>query len=140
MDRAFTLIEILVVVTIIGLITIAGIISYSQFLKQSRDAKRKADIELIRGALEMYRSNNNKYPQPAEVTGSIKDPLPATNIYINKTPSDPKSPSVYWFTSDIAGSTYTLGIKLESQAGTSSCGDCGGAVVCDYCMGPYGQY
>ena len=60
--KGFTLIEILVVATIIGLLASGAIVSYQQLLKQSRDAKRKTDLEQVRAALEMYRSNEDTYP------------------------------------------------------------------------------
>jgi len=61
MKKSFTLIEILVVATIIALLATAATITYAQLTKQSRDARRKTDLEQIRAALEMYRSNNNQY-------------------------------------------------------------------------------
>ena len=60
--NGFTLIEILVVATIISLLAAAASVAYSQLSKQSRDARRKTDLEQVRAALEMYRSNNDDYP------------------------------------------------------------------------------
>ncbi|MBI4004548.1 prepilin-type N-terminal cleavage/methylation domain-containing protein, partial [Candidatus Roizmanbacteria bacterium] len=57
-QKAFTLIEILVVATIIGLLLAGAVASYTTLNRSSRDARRKADAEQIRSALEMYRSNN----------------------------------------------------------------------------------
>jgi len=147
MKKAFTLIEILVVATIISLLALAGFVSYSQFMKQSRDAKRKADVELIRSAVEMYRSSNDLYPTsiPASAgllfgTSGLTDG--SGNIYMSKIPEDPQENGLYYYSSD--GSTYTVGIRLES--GVSSCTSPPAAPSCDtttascnYCMGPYGQ-
>lgn len=139
-QTGFTLVEILVVATIISLLAAGGAISYSQFTKQSRDARRKADLEQIRSAVEMYRSNNNQYPASITVGGDICDPGGcASGTYMKNVPNDPKSPRTYYYT----GSTndYTLGAELE-QASTSSCGDCettAGTQACNYCLGPYGQ-
>lgn len=145
--NGFTLVEILVVATIIALLAAAGVVSYSQFLKQSRDAKRKADLEQIRAALEMYRSNSNYYPTGTSI--SNLNVLTGSPKYIESIPTDPKSPYQYDYdalpsgcnNSTVICSDYTLGAKLE-QGGTSSCGDCdttAGTQPCNYCLGPYGQ-
>lgn len=144
--QAFTFIEILVVVTIIGIITTIGLVTYTQFLKQSRDAKRKGDIEQIRGALELYRSKNDTYPTVLTFGGSLCDPLPggcASATYLTKIANDPRTGvDTYYFTSD--GITYSLGALLEQPPGSpSSCGNCvlspGTPTACNYCMGPFGQ-
>lgn len=135
---SFTLIEILVVATIIGLLASIGAASYTQFTKQSRDAKRKADLEQIRSAIEMYRSNNNSYPTAVTIDCSSSAGITdAGNTYLSKIPLDPKcSTYSYYFTA--TANDYTLGAYLEGS-GTGSCGTCGTAIVCNYCLGPYGQ-
>lgn len=133
---AFTLIEILVVVTIIALITAVASVTYTQLGKQSRDTKRKADLEQIRAALEMYRADNSAYTAVA-YTGSCAGfaGLTAPTKYIEIMPSDPKSTSNYYC--EIATNDYLVGAKLEVATGGNTCGSCGG-VACDYCLGPYG--
>lgn len=87
---AFTLIEILVVTTIIVLLTAGATVSYSKFSQQSRDARRKTDIEQIRAALEMYKSNKDSYPSDTEGTTSL------VPTYIKSIPTDPKNASVVY--------------------------------------------
>ena len=60
--RGFTLLEVLVSATIIAVLTVIGVVSYGSVNKRSRDVKRKSDIEQVRSALEMYRSDNGAYP------------------------------------------------------------------------------
>lgn len=158
MKKGFTFIEILVVVTIIALLSAVGAISYSQFTKQSRDAKRKADIEQIRAAVEMYRSNNGQYPLNSQFTftsctapGSVSD---GTATYLSKAPNDPKctasTPSKYYYnaldSSDVTCTAlttcvkYILAVTLEN--GGTVCvasPSCTSGTGCNYCMGPYGQ-
>lgn len=145
-SKAFTFIELLVVITIISLLTAIGAVSYSQFLKQSRDGKRKADIEQIRAAVEMYRSNNGSYPLTANFSfGNCTDPGGLTDgggiIYLTKASNDPKCSSgtpAYSYTS--TGSTYIVGAYLEiTPASPPSCGTCGTGYNCNYCVTPYGQ-
>jgi general secretion pathway protein G len=157
MKKSFTLIEILVVATIIGLLAGGAAISYAQLNKQSRDAKRKADLEQIRAALEMYRSNNNYYPLTGNVDtscSSVSGLSDATSTYLSDIPDDPKCPDFkYYYTamSNTSGScdnvstyctNYTLAAQLETTSScTSSPGgnSCGTGKPCNYCLGPYGQ-
>lgn len=136
-NLGYTLIEILVVATIIGLLMAIGSSGYSQFTKQSRDARRKADLENIRAALEMYRSNNSYYPS----TTSALSP-----DYIGTLPTDPLSGQsyLYGYLPSPGGCTtactdYTLGTYLEIT--TTTCTYVSGCYsgICNYCVGPYGQ-
>jgi len=139
----FTLVEILVVATIISLLAGTGLVSYSSFVKNSRDARRKADLEQIRAALEMYRSNVGAYPTTAPGqglpfgTGSLGD---GTNTYLQKIPQDPKSNKNYYYL--YSAGDYTLASQLENSSSCNSApgGDsCGTDYPCNYCLGPYGQ-
>ena len=134
--KGFTLIEILVVATIIGLLAGGGVLSYSQFARQSRDAKRKADLEQIRAALEMYRSNNNQYA-PYIGNCSSYQALTTPTRYIQSMPFDPKSSSGYFYYCNISTNDYTLGAALETSTTACVPGQCGSN--CTYCVGPYGQ-
>ena len=150
MKKAFTLVEILVVVTIISLLASIAAVSYSQFMKQSRDARRKADVEQIRAAIELYRSFNinNAYPSPIPapatsgmsfgVVGSqIKD---GSTIYMNTIPNDPMASGLgysYYYSSVAPYQDYTLCTYVEGS-GVDAGVTCG-AKNCNYCMGPYGQ-
>jgi general secretion pathway protein G len=134
MKKSFTLIEILVVVTIIVLLTAAAVVSYTTFFKQARDAKRKTDMEQIRAALEIYRSNNDTYP--VGISWASLSILTSPVVYIQSLPSDPKNPTYsYYYSGSIAD--YTLGAYQESGGITCVAGQCGGN--CNYCLGPYGQ-
>lgn len=139
------MIEILVVVTIIVLLATIGIVSYTSFNKQARDSRRKGDLEQIRGALELYRSNNSAYPTPGGSyglsfgSGAITDA--SNNTYMSKIPQDPQSPKTYYYT--VASGDYTLGAMIE---GSSTCGVAGtdcettvGTQACNYCLGPFGE-
>ena len=52
--KAFTLIEVMVVVAIIGILASMGISSYTRALQNGRDARRKSDLDEVRKALQIY--------------------------------------------------------------------------------------
>lgn len=136
--EGFTLIEILVVSTIIALLAAAATLSYSQLSKQARDARRKTDLEQIRAAIEMYRSNNDVYPAltiNCSSSGGITD---AQNTYLSTIPNDPKcSTYSYYYTNTDFG--YTLGAHLETNSTTCKSLTTQCTNNCTYCVGPYGE-
>lgn len=143
-NKGFTLIELVVVLTVISILLSLGLTSYASFNKQARDARRSADLEQVRGALELYRSNIGAYPTPAGSfgmdfgSGALSD---GTNTYMSLIPQDPKSPQSYYYS--VSGDEYTIAALKE---GESTCGvasiDCSttaGTQACNYCLGPYGD-
>ncbi len=136
MRKSFTLIELLVVATIIALLATAAFVSYSQFSKQARDARRKTDLEQIRSALELYRSNVGDYPASLTFGSALTD---GTNTYLQKVPNDPMY-ATYNYVYTYSSGSYSLDAHMEAQTG-ANCGasTCGTGISCNYCMGPYGQ-
>lgn len=138
MKKSFTLIEILVVATIIGLLAATGFISYRQLSKQSRDAKRKLDLEQVRAALEIYRSNIGSYPISSVPPNWSSDLIVLTTpiVYLQKLPNDPNPAlySYYYYGSNV---DYILAAHLENGS-TNYCliDYCSN---CNYCVGPYGE-
>ncbi|MBU6414896.1 prepilin-type N-terminal cleavage/methylation domain-containing protein [Patescibacteria group bacterium] len=58
----FTLIELLAVIAIIGLLAAAILASLNAARARSRDARRKADLNQIRVAVELYVATNGTLP------------------------------------------------------------------------------
>ncbi len=112
----FTLVELLVSVSIIAVLMAIGIASYSTLNRQSRDTKRRSDLEQIRSALEMYRSDNGSYPSAgsgswvvasdvADLTAGLTPYLVST--YMNGVPTDPKAAEDYMYiATNGSGSNY----------------------------------
>lgn len=133
--NGFTLIEILVASTIIAVLSVIGVASYTSINKRSRDAKRKSDLEQVRSALEMYRTDTGSYPGSstgfALITG-LESVLVST--YMPSIPMDPKSttaiPVTYYYSplGTVAPFySYCICANLESQTGISS--TCGAGVT-----------
>ena len=104
----FTFIELLVSVTIMAVMMAAAVVSYSNTNLRSRDTKRKADLEVIRSALEICRSNTGSYPASIAGTVTCSD----GTVTLQTTPTDPKTEAVYTYSRPTT-TTYTLSGDLE---------------------------
>lgn len=133
-NHAFTLVELLVVISIIGILVAVSIFGLSGARESSRDARRKTDLESIRSGLELYRADCNAYPAnlSTSLTGSG---TPASclvaNTYIATTPTDPVAGNIYRYAQTATG--YELCASLEQGTGTITCGgssNCG--TTCNY--------
>ena len=104
-------------------------------MKKSRDERRKADLNTIRSALEMYKSDNDTYPT------SLEDLTNSTPKYLQTVPKDPKYEFTYPYSPNCAGTVctdYTLYGYLETGGNCTTTQACG-SQTCNYCLGPYGE-
>lgn len=140
MRKGFSLVELLVVIALLGVISAVSlsILNPATYLKKSRDSRRKADMQQIRSALELYRSDYGHYPRSDNWVNStqgndwIKDLDPAKPVvpnYIKSVPKDPTNTGswpwgngyTYAYQSAAAcgisaGNSYILTTKLENTA------------------------
>lgn len=139
-QRAFTLVELLVVLAIIGILIGLSAVAYQGTKKSARDGQRRADLEQIRSGLEIYRTDCAGYPVatyttnwPSQIIGDGSSTSCATtNVYLN-VPADPLSPIRYYRYASSDGITYELCASLENGSGSESCAgndDCG--ATCNY--------
>lgn len=120
----------MMVIGIITIISAAGMTRFTQAQAKSRDARRQADIETVRSALELYRSDNSTIGYP-DATGTDGTNTKYSNLccdvgeplvnYINPMPQDPRNDATYYYTySRTSGSTYSLcESDFETYTGTS---------------------
>lgn len=131
--KSFTLIELLIVILILGMLAFLISGNFFTSLKKGRDAKRKADLEQITRALEMYYEDNRAYPASVSFGGQLCHPSGcATKIYMLKLPDDPTSGD-YEYDTDAGGTYFKLYACLENKlqilpyltsGSTISCGQC----------------
>jgi len=118
MKKAFTLLEMLVVIGIIAVLIAIGTTSYSTAQKKARDARRKNDIKTIQNALEQYYSVCG-YQYPGSLGSSIYCASPTIGI-MPTVPVDPKTNTPYPC-SPCSTSQYTVCATLESETSNSYC-------------------
>lgn len=158
-DFGFTLMELLIAITILGIMAafLSGNFISSQ--KKARDAQRKADLNQLQNALELYLNDKGVYPDSSgglivgcgdchAVPGNcvfsqqpeFRDTIPANcgTTYMKRLPKDPVATQTYYFWSDaVSYKIYTClennkdqKILIPTQAGVSCGGVC--AATCNY--------
>lgn len=139
-QRGFTLIELLVATSLLILLSTVVIASFRQANISSRDAKRKADVQLIRGSIEAYRLENGTYPgtEGSEVTssgGTMMSTLGLENFTSGQI-NDPLNEAPYFYSytfHNVPGCPYELGAVMEKSGNAQACNSaCGGGNPEDY--------
>ncbi|KKP40591.1 MAG: PilE-like protein [Candidatus Peregrinibacteria bacterium GW2011_GWF2_33_10] len=119
--KAFTLIELLIVITIIGILAVSLLPKIGSAPGRARDVARKADISSISGALELYYADNGSY---LDKTGSnCTSAITELNSYMDgNIPKDPSNSGIatgcesYLYTTSATKGKqgYALCAKLEN--------------------------
>lgn len=93
--QGFTLMEILIVIAMLGILATIIFGSYLSSLKKGRDSRRKQDLEQVSRALELYYSEQGRYPEESEVVFGQKLDNPNSDdddiFYMKQLPTDPMS-------------------------------------------------
>lgn len=112
MKKAFTLIEILIVISIIGILAALITVSFTASQRQARDTQRKSDLAQYRTAVETFASKGDGlYPLYASSIGA-SDTL-CTALELSSCPTDPTSSQSYSYCSNDTGTNYVLWATLE---------------------------
>lgn len=80
--KAFTLIELLIVVAIIAILAAIAVPNFLEAQTRSKVSRAKADMRSIATALEAYRVDSNRYPGPYEYGAGVAW-IPANSGIIN---------------------------------------------------------
>jgi len=122
--NGFTFIEMLVVVAIIAVLTAVGVTNFRVANRKARDGKRQGDLQQIRAALELYRTDEKAYPT-VDIISAGEIVSSGGTVYMDSVPDDPLEDYNYYYSSDALGLTYTLCAALELD----TTGGCSGAVA-----------
>jgi len=124
---AFTLVELIVVITILTILWTIAFLSFQWYSKSARDSVRISDLKNIRTALELFELKSWKYPDPennypvtfswAEIrTQWIFGEQNLTNVEkLNKLPKDPLFDVEYTYSVLNTKQEFELWAILEVQ-------------------------
>lgn len=132
-QRGFTLIELLVVIAIIGILTTLVTSNLTQAQSRARDARRKTDLRVAAQGIEMYYTQNGKYPISGTSAGqfsfnasSFTDST-GNEIYVKSMPKDPKNVTNFEYYYCVEGTnrrSFNVYTNLENdQDPDRYCGD-----------------
>jgi general secretion pathway protein G len=88
LERGFTLLELLVVMTIIGILAAIAVPSLRDSPKRAREATLRADLFTFRSVIDQYKGDKGDYPPTLEVL--VKDG------YMRRIPFDPLTKAADW--------------------------------------------
>ena len=126
--KAFTLVELIVVITILAILWTIAFISLQWYSAQARDSKRVSDINNIKTSLELFSINSWKYPKPDNFVTVKYDTQDlwyqwtvwnqvSTNLSrnLNEKPTDPLTEMPYVYSRTYGGNEYELLSIYESD-------------------------
>lgn len=87
--RAFTLIELLIVITIIGILAAALLPRITSGPSKARDAQRQTDLQQIATALEFYADDHSGVYPSTGSNNCVEDIESDLLDYMSSVPSDP---------------------------------------------------
>ena len=123
--KAFTLVELIIVITIIWILSVIWFVSFWEFNKNARDGNRLETLTNLRKWLNLYVMQKRKYPLPENQTWTwmigweivsyvweIWDNI-SKKINFKFTPKDPLSDTNYIYATDVSRYKYQIATVLE---------------------------
>lgn len=115
LNKAFTLIELIIVMSIISILIVGGYASYTNSFKSSRDGRRKADLASIQRALELYYEDVGAYPANITTGSPLCNPTTPSQCYIQRVPTDPAAGRIYLYAVGADNQSFQLYSCIENS-------------------------
>ena len=136
MKRAFTLVELLVVISIMAILTIITVSQFRTARKRANDVARKGDLNAVAKALQLYFADYGVMPAEGVINNNwgkeFKDAAPTPYTYMVKLPTENTVGWLQYCYKNEGGTTpkkYALFAKLEVSSDSECEGHnytCGG--------------
>jgi len=144
--KAFTLIELMIVVAIIAILTLLAITNWHQQINRAKDAQRKKDLNRLKIAFEDYYNDHQCYP-PADILNHCEGN--ELQPYLNSIPCDPSDNTPYCYIHDpdnqTCGQEFRILAALKNphdpaiaELGCNSVAACGYETTCQQITGRTG--
>jgi len=132
--RAFTLVELLVVMSILGVLVTVALGAFRSSQARGRDAQRKSDLKQISSALELYYSDYGEYPDTLPWGVEFTD---GKTVYFKAVPVDPVDNFDYFYRlpDSPVNQQFQLFAALENTEDPDlivTSYSCGGGVTCNF--------
>ena len=130
-NNAFTLVELIVVITILAILWTIAFISLQWYSSQSRDSVRISDISRMKTAVELFQLDAGKYPLPTDGTEiTYSGWIVWTQWYfwestyknvgkLDKIPLDPLTNKKYVYSTTNTRQEYQIAWVMEGEEVTS---------------------
>lgn len=127
--KAFTLVEILIVVVILGILAAVVVPQFTNATQDGQQGNLRAQIKSLQGQIELFKARTNSFPTLAQLQANpTTGPLPLGTEgwgalidggYIKKAPHNPAAPTANQHMISAAGG---LGFGWEYNATTGTIG------------------
>ncbi len=87
--KAFTLVEILIVVVILGILAAIVVPQFTNATQDAQAGNIKAQLDTLNNQLELYRARNNAYPTDFLAGGATAWDTMKTGGYVKDAPRNP---------------------------------------------------
>jgi len=122
-QRAFTLIELMVVLVIIGVLAALIVPNVLERADDARTMAARTDVNNLMQALKLYKLDNQRYPTAEQglsalVVKPANPPIPPNwKPYLDKLPNDPWNNPYQYLNPGIQGEIDVLSFGADGQAG-----------------------